>query len=385
MRPALPGRLQPGSDPTMPYPILHTINTFLRRKTGIQGELDSLRERVEFLGKERDSLHALAKAAQTRQNAQHEAQIEIAADVRKLQSELTARQDAQHKMQAEFAVDLRTQRTELTARQDAQHETVAEAVARLSDLSDRVDTTQEEMRRKLQALHGELGGLDRISGMARAFEYGFKSELTGDYWEFGVGEGGSLVRAYHFHRQFSKDSEAAPAMRFLAFDTFEGIPDLQPVDELENYGVFKKGQYSYSVEEVKQFLRYKKVDLEQFSFIQGLYSESLQREDVAQLVKDAKVSIVHIDCDLYSSAGDVLTFIEPYLVEGGLILFDDWFCYRGRSDKGVHGAFEHWLETTAWTAEEYFRYDWGCICFIMNKYPEKASPRIQAGSVPEYD
>lgn len=87
-------------------------------------------------------------------------------------------------------------------------------------------------------------------------------------------------------------------------------------------------------------------------------------------MKGKKAAVVHIDCDLYSSARDVLQFVEPHLVEGSLILFDDWFCYRGRRDKGVRGAFEKWLMTSGWAAEEYFRYDWPCICFIMVRYDD---------------
>ena len=79
---------------------------------------------------------------------------------------------------------------------------------------------------------------------------------------------------------------------------------------------------------------------------------------------------MHIDCDSYSPARDVLEFVEPHLVEGSLVLFDDWFCYRGRRDKGARGAFEAWLKTSGWSAEEYFRYDWPCICFIMVRYDD---------------
>lgn len=213
-----------------------------------------------------------------------------------------------------------------------------------------------------------MAGLDRVSGMRTAFEFVFKSDIYGDYWEFGVAKGHSLFRAWENWREFSISMDRMHEMRFVAFDSFTGIPILKPEDKLTAYEIFQPGQYAHSRADVANWLISKKVNPSRFTFIEGVYEESLSRSDTIATLKGAQAAIVHIDCDLFSSASVVLDFIGPHLVEGSTLLFDDWFCYRGRRDKGVHGAFRAWLERSNWSAEEYFRYDWCGKCFIMVDY-----------------
>jgi len=53
--------------------------------------------------------------------------------------------------------------------------------------------------------------------------------------------------------------------------------------------------------------------------------------------------MIHIDCDLYESAKTVLSFITPIVQEGTIIMFDDWYQFRGNPDKGEQRAFREWL------------------------------------------
>ena len=41
-----------------------------------------------------------------------------------------------------------------------------------------------------------------------------------------------------------------------------------------------------------------------------------------------------IDCDLYESARTALDSMIPYVEDGCIILFDEWYAYRGI---GAHG------------------------------------------------
>lgn len=52
-----------------------------------------------------------------------------------------------------------------------------------------------------------------------------------------------------------------------------------------------------------------------------------------------KLAFVHIDCDYYSSTKEVLNYIEPYLQEGTVILFDDYYCFKGNEQYGEQRAF----------------------------------------------
>ena len=57
-----------------------------------------------------------------------------------------------------------------------------------------------------------------------------------------------------------------------------------------------------------------------------------------------KAAIVMIDCDLYSSTKEVLKFITPLLVDGSILIFDDWYAYKGSPFKGERRATSEWLE-----------------------------------------
>ena len=51
-------------------------------------------------------------------------------------------------------------------------------------------------------------------------------------------------------------------------------------------------------------------------------------------------------CDLYISTIPVLQFIVPFLQQGTIICFDDWFSYGGDQMKGEIRATREWLEKT---------------------------------------
>ena len=48
------------------------------------------------------------------------------------------------------------------------------------------------------------------------------------------------------------------------------------------------------------------------------------QDTLAPTVGDRTFSFVHLDCDLYQSYRDCLTFFWPRLVPGGIILFDEY-------------------------------------------------------------
>lgn len=68
------------------------------------------------------------------------------------------------------------------------------------------------------------------------------------------------------------------------------------------------------IEEVKQFL----VDLPDIVFLPGLFSDTL-----LQLV-ESKFCFVHVDADLYTSVRECCEFFWPRMVNGGVVVFDDY-------------------------------------------------------------
>jgi len=65
------------------------------------------------------------------------------------------------------------------------------------------------------------------------------------------------------------------------------------------------------------------------------------------------IALLHVDCDLYSSAKEVLWSLNEYLVEGTIIVFDEWF-YRHDEQYDDHEqkAFKEWVATFGREYEE---------------------------------
>ena len=93
------------------------------------------------------------------------------------------------------------------------------------------------------------------------------NEVKGDYAEFGVYRGDSMITAHHFAKANNLN------MNFFGFDSFQGLP--KPKKEDKNFS-WKEGDYSASIKEVEKRLR--KNGLIDFHLIRGWFKETLKRE-----------------------------------------------------------------------------------------------------------
>jgi len=180
--------------------------------------------------------------------------------------------------------------------------------------------------------------------------------VEGDYLEFGVYRGHSFVAAYRaiteaFRQRISQEAGGASAeqqgrrrrlweqMRFFAFDSFEGLPELRGIDlETED---FAGGQYAASKDEFIRSVTDAGVPLEKVVTLPGWFRDTT-RPEVFDSNALRKASIVWIDGDLYESARDALHGITPLLQDGTVLIFDDWFAFRGNPDLGEQRAFREW-------------------------------------------
>ena len=210
-------------------------------------------------------------------------------------------------------------------------------------------------------------GIDRGGALKKAFEFIYKSEIIGDYYEFGVYQGVSLCRALEVDITWAKKTKRKNIVNFYGFDSFEGLPYIKSEDHLDGYEVFQQGQFSGTrATVVMEEITRQGLPLERVTLVEGFYSKALKSDATKKLLQDSRVAIAHIDCDLYSSASECLDFLNSRLIDGAVLLFDDWYCYRGRSDKGVHRAFDEWIKSTGYNANEYFSYSWAGKAFIIN-------------------
>ncbi|WP_044252706.1 hypothetical protein [Isosphaera pallida] len=78
--------------------------------------------------------------------------------------------------------------------------------------------------------------------------------------------------------------------------------------------------------------------------------------------------MIDVDCDLYSSAKVVLEFITPLMVDGTILIFDDWYCFRGHPQRGERAAFAEWSAGLPhWVFKEYQKEGSWRMSFIANR------------------
>ena len=96
--------------------------------------------------------------------------------------------------------------------------------------------------------------------------------------------------------------------------------------------------------------------------VPGFFANSLQNLSNSPTV----ISVVHIDVDLYSSCKTVLEFLTDKLQDGTLLIFDDYYCYRGNPKYGVPKAISEWCEERDIVLSEYCNYSWAGKVYIAH-------------------
>ena len=124
---------------------------------------------------------------------------------------------------------------------------------------------------------------------------------TGLVLEFGVATGRTLN---HFARLL-------PNKTVHGFDGFDGLPE-------DWTSRMPKGFFARTV------LPRVRSNCE---LVVGWFSDTLPR--FAQISRGATVALLHVDCDLYSSAVTVLNTLKDQIVPGTVIIFDEYMNYPG--------------------------------------------------------
>jgi O-methyltransferase len=125
--------------------------------------------------------------------------------------------------------------------------------------------------------------------------------LTGDIAECGVYKGGTALLLAK-----AKTDEK----KLYLFDTFSGMPEADPSKDDHVAGDLN----DTSLETVKMLFKEQK----NISFRPGFFP------DTAKGLENEFFCLVHCDMDIYSSIMDCCIFFYPRLVNGGMIIFDDY-------------------------------------------------------------
>jgi hypothetical protein len=133
--------------------------------------------------------------------------------------------------------------------------------------------------------------------------------------EFGVYKGDSINRL----------ARLRPHQVFYGFDSFEGLPESWTLGA--RTGAFSLGGRLPAVRD-------------NVVLVKGFFEQTL--EQFVSTSGNKAVAFVHVDCDLYSATKTVLDRLAPLLVEGTVIVFDEYFNYPGWQ-QGEHKAFVEFI------------------------------------------
>jgi len=208
----------------------------------------------------------------------------------------------------------------------------------------------EEIYKK-EFAKGKIHFSDRDGMLYKAWGHVFSSHLVGDYVEFGVYRGDSLVKSfrnYELFRQWLEEQQSSSeiwrrevAKNYIAekhyfhgLDTFEGMP----CNEEEN-ATFQEGTFLADFHKVENYCNENNlITNSQLFLYKGLFKQTaceLQKNLIGR-----KICILNIDSDLYESAKDALEIAAPYLDIGSVLMFDDYNAFSANNEKGERRAFK---------------------------------------------
>jgi len=154
---------------------------------------------------------------------------------------------------------------------------------------------------------GSLLHPHKLANLYLMVRYGMRGEHS-SIFEFGSYMGGSAVFMGTILKALGRTGKV------YAFDTFEGMPETDPVRDLHRPGDFADAGYQQLLSYIgEQGLA---------SYVQpvkGLFDQTLPD----MLPNIAGVGLIHIDCDIYEPIKYLIDTTFPQLSHGTYVVFDD--------------------------------------------------------------
>jgi len=138
--------------------------------------------------------------------------------------------------------------------------------------------------------------------------------IPGDFVECGVWKGGCSAAIAKVYQDLNSSK------KLHLFDSFEGFPKLNKTDLIGPGKKFRAGRNKASIKDVE--LIFKKLNINQRNFFinKGWFNNDLFKN----YEKIEKISMLHIDCDLYEGHKICLNNLYTKLSKGGFIIFNDY-------------------------------------------------------------
>ncbi len=198
--------------------------------------------------------------------------------------------------------------------------------------------------------------------LGRAMNFVRHNKVEGHYFEFGVYVGKTFQYAYH-----AASDRGLKSMRYYALDSFEGFSEPMGHDDI---GLITQGTRACSEKQFLKNIKQQGVPLSLVTTVKGWFADTLEGEGSKETNKklgDAQVAVLWMDADLYEPTISALNFITNRIQDGTVILFDNWFLFKGHPQRGERKACAEWLEKNPHIIlTPFYNFSWHGSAFIIN-------------------
>lgn len=192
--------------------------------------------------------------------------------------------------------------------------------------------------------------MHRFAEIARVYRMAFDflktNNVQGDYFEFGCHRARTFrIALVEARRQNLED------MRFLAFDSFQGMPAPNPEASITGLG---GGALCTTTEEFSRLIQAQGVYADKVETIKGYFQDSLTPA-LSERLRDEgrRIAVVTVDCDTFESYVPVLSFLEPFLQTGSVVYLRNLFVgHRGDPNHTPAAAFRDFRESSSFQFNE---------------------------------
>lgn len=143
-------------------------------------------------------------------------------------------------------------------------------------------------------------------------------DIPGEIMEFGVYKGTSLIRFATFREML----ESQYSRKIIGFDTFGEFPLTEIEEDNKFISKFSQNGESISKEELEKVFKFKNFD--NIELCKGDILETLPK--YLKNHPELRISILHIDVDVYKPSKLILELLFDKVVKGGIVILDDYYC-----------------------------------------------------------
>ena len=178
-----------------------------------------------------------------------------------------------------------------------------------------------------------MGTYERLWAMVQAVHHVNRAGLGGDIVECGVWRGGNVFLARAIEQAFYPNS----GRRYFLYDTFTGMSEPTAHDSVfltgesaaGKYEASKRGEYVdwcyASYEDVHGSAESLFGDTNDMVFVKGMIEQTLEApENLPE-----RIALLRLDTDWYESTRRELEVLYPRLVDGGVLIIDDYGRWKG--------------------------------------------------------